>query len=41
LKEKVLSNKTCQGVGIVGMEKTMVPWEYGIEVIRHQDLIFT
>jgi hypothetical protein len=41
LKKKVLSNKTGQGVGITRMEKTMVPWEYGIKVICHQDLIFT
>jgi hypothetical protein len=39
LCEKVLSNKTCQGVGITHMEEALVPREYGMEIIGHKDLI--
>jgi hypothetical protein len=39
LCEKMLSNKTWQGVGITRMEEPLVPCEYGMEVIGHMDPI--
>jgi hypothetical protein len=39
LTNKVLSNKTSQSVGIIQMEEILVPHEYRMEVISHQDSI--
>jgi hypothetical protein len=39
LCEKVLSNRTGQGVGITRMEEAFALQEYGMEVIGHRDLI--
>jgi hypothetical protein len=39
LCEKMLSNKTSQGIGITKMEEALVPCEYGMEVISHNDPI--
>ncbi len=39
LTNKVLSNKTKQGVGITRMEETLLPCEYKMEVTCHQDPI--
>ncbi len=36
--EKMLSNKTSQGVGIIRMEEALEPRQYGMEVIGHMDL---
>jgi hypothetical protein len=33
LTNKVLYNKTSQGVGIIRMHEALVPCEYGMEVI--------
>jgi hypothetical protein len=32
---KVLSNKTSRGIGIIQMEEALVPCVYGMEVIGH------
>jgi hypothetical protein len=37
--KKMFSNKTGRGVGIIRMEKPLVPCEYGMEVIGHMDPI--
>jgi hypothetical protein len=39
LCEKLLLNKTSQGVGITRMEEALVPCKYGMEVIGHMDPI--
>lgn len=36
---QVLSNKINKGVIITCMDKYFIPWEYGMEVISHRDLI--
>lgn len=32
---KILSNKISWGVGITQIEDSLVPWEYGMEIMRH------
>jgi len=39
LKEKILLNKIERRVNITWMEKALVLWEYGMEVIGHKDPI--
>ncbi len=39
LTNKVLSNKTIHGIGIIQMEEALVPWEYEMEVTSHKDSI--
>jgi len=39
LHKRILSNKTSWGVKITRMEEALVPWEYGMEVTSHKDLI--
>jgi hypothetical protein len=39
LTNKVFSNKISQYVGIIRMEDALVPHQYGMEVIGHQDPI--
>jgi hypothetical protein len=39
LKENIPTNKTGRGVGIFQMEEALVPHEYGMEMMNHQDLI--
>jgi len=38
LKEKVLSNKIRKGVEITWMKEALIPLEYSMEVISHQEL---
>jgi hypothetical protein len=40
LKDKVLSNKNGQNIGIFHMEEALVPQEYKMEVMGQQDYIF-
>jgi hypothetical protein len=39
LINKVLSNKISRGVGITQIEESLVPWEYGMEIMRHRNPI--
>lgn len=39
LKNKVMSNKTSQGVGITYIVEALVPREYGMEITKHQNPI--
>jgi hypothetical protein len=39
LKDKVLSNKIGCDIGIIQMEKTLVPWEHKMEVTSHRNFI--
>jgi hypothetical protein len=35
LINKFLSNKISCGIGITQIEESIVPWEYGMEIMRH------
>jgi hypothetical protein len=39
LIDNVFSNKINQGVGIIQMKEALVPYEHGMEITGHQDLI--